>query len=109
MVVGHRAAPKGEASVPPTCAGGDRARLIQPDANTGLGERERAGASGDAAAHDGDVHGTRVARPSRGINRLVQPEGRLHVAIVDRVIELPGTPRPPPPRAPPAPALSTRR
>ena len=57
----------------------------------------------------GDVHGAGITLPSRAVSRLVQPEGRVHAAIVDRVIEPPCTRRPLRPRDRPARAPSRRR
>ena len=64
LVVGRRAAPQREAAVPPARAGRDLARLEEPDAETALGERQRAGAAGDAASDDHHVHraGRRAGR-----------------------------------------------
>jgi hypothetical protein len=57
-VVVHGAATEGKTAVPPARAGGDRARLVQPNPLPGVGQRERAGTAGDASADDRDVDGT---------------------------------------------------
>ena len=63
---------KREAAVAPARAAGDLARLEEPDSETRLGERERAGAAGYPAADDGNVR------------RPVEPHHRQGLAAARR-------------------------
>jgi hypothetical protein len=108
-VVVHGAATEGKAAVPPTRAGGDRARLVETNPFPGVGQRERAGTARDASADDRDIDGTLEAPSAQRLSRLVQPEGRLHAPIVDTVTAQPGTRRRLPRRGLRAPAPSAPR
>jgi hypothetical protein len=74
-VVGRSAASKREAAVPAARASGDLTGVVEPDLQARLGEPERRGAAGDAAADDRDVGW--AAEPPNGDRRrrLVQPVG----------------------------------
>jgi hypothetical protein len=94
-VVGHRPAPQGEASVPPTCAGGDRARLVQANSPSTLRERERAGEPRDTAPDNGHVNRPVQPDTAKRLGRLVEPIGLSHATIVVTLISRAGRPRRP--------------
>ena len=76
--VRRRPAPQREAAVAAARATSDLPRLVEPDRETGLGERQRARAAGDAASDDGYVRHVHAPHRQR-IARLREPvRGRRH-------------------------------
>src|ERR671919_901354 len=76
VVVRHRSAAQGEASVPATRPAGDLACFVQADTKAARRKRERARATGDAAAHHDRVGraGERYGGPRARV--VEQPERR---------------------------------
>ena len=78
-VVPHGPAPEREAAVASARAARDRTGLVEANAEPGLGQRERAGAAGDAAADHLDVGSPIERSPGERLGRSLRqpPRDRL--------------------------------
>ena len=84
----HRPSAQGKAAVAPARSRRDPPRLVDAHAQPSLGQREGAGAAGDAGADDGDVGARAAVRARERLGRLREPEGLSHLC---RDASSPGT------------------
>ena len=73
VAIGHRSAAKGEAAVPATRAFGNASRLVHPNPEAGLRERERSRAARDPGTDDLDVRRSVEPFPDQFRAWLFQP------------------------------------